>query len=155
MKHYKKYPNRRLYDIEQSSYVTVEQIRKEIVDGQSITVIDSKTDKNLTRSVLLQIISEQEGEGHEPILTNRVMEQLIRFYGDSMQSLVSRYIEQSIMTFIQQQEIHRKRMKSLAEVEPVAFVRKAIQQNMDFWTNLTTTGAAKKSTNKKTSKEDQ
>lgn len=149
MKHYKKYPNRRLYDIENSCYVTVEQIRKEVVDGKSITVIDSKTDKNLTRSVLLQIISEQEGEGHEPILTNRVMEQLIRFYGDSMQSLVSRYLEQSIMTFINQQEIYRKRMKTIAEVEPVALVRKALQQNMDFWTNLTNSGATKKNTDNK------
>lgn len=149
MKHYKKYPNRRLYDTEKSCYVTVEEIRKEVVDGQSITVIDSKTDKDLTRGVLLQIISEQEGEGHEPILTNRVMEQLIRFYGDSMQSLVSRYLEQSIMTFINQQEIYRKRMKTIVEVEPVALVRKALQQNMDFWTNLTNSVAAKKNSDNK------
>lgn len=153
MKHYKKYPNRRLYDIEKSCYVTVEQLRKEVVDGQSIAVLDSKTDKDLTRGVLLQIISEQEGEGHEPILTNRVMEQLIRFYGDSMQSLVSRYLEQSIMTFINQQEIHRKRMKTIAEVEPVALVRKALQQNMDFWTNLTNSAAAKKERDNKDNKD--
>jgi polyhydroxyalkanoate synthesis repressor PhaR len=137
MKHYKKYPNRRLYDIENSSYVTVEEIRREIAKGESIAVVDSKTAKDLTRSVLLQIISEQEGEGHEPILTNRVMEQLIRFYGDSMNSIVSRYIEQSFMTFISQQEAHRKRMKSLSEVDPAKLVRKALKQNVDFWTNLT------------------
>jgi len=137
MKQYKKYPNRRLYDIENSCYVTVEEIRREIAKGESITVVDSKSAKDLTRSVLLQIISEQEGEGHEPILTNRVMEQLIRFYTGSMNSIVSRYIEQSFMTFINQQEAHRKRMKSLAEVDPAKIVRKALKQNMDFWTNLT------------------
>jgi polyhydroxyalkanoate synthesis repressor PhaR len=137
MKEYKKYPNRRLYDIEQSKYVTVDQIRQEIVDGETIQVVDSKSGKDLTRTVLLQIISDQEVEGHAPILTNRVLAQLIRFYGDSMHRLVSRYLEQSIMTFIDQQEAYRKRMKSLSEAEPVALVRKALEQNMEFWANLT------------------
>jgi len=90
MRQFKKYPNRRLYDIEESKYVTVEDIRKIILKGESITVVDSKTEKELTRTVLMQIISEQEAEGHEPILTNRVLEQLIRFYGDSMQSVFGR-----------------------------------------------------------------
>ncbi len=104
MREFKKYPNRRLYDIEQSRYVTVEDLRKVVLHGESISVIDSKTEKDLTRTVLLQIISEQEGEGHEPILTNRVLEQLVRFYGDTMQGVMSRYIEQSIMTFLEHQE---------------------------------------------------
>ncbi len=151
MKEYKKYPNRRLYDIEQSCYVTVEQIRQEIVEGNSINVIDSKTGKDLTRTVLLQIVSEQEGEGHAPILTNRVIEQLIRFYGDSMQSLVSRYLEQSMMTFIEQQELYRRRMKSLAEAEPVALVRKALEQNMKFWTSVATSATRTKRGKKKDS----
>jgi polyhydroxyalkanoate synthesis repressor PhaR len=136
MKQYKKYPNRRLYDIEASSYVTVEDLRAAIVAGESITVTDSKSDKDLTRTVLMQIISEQEGEGHHPILTNRVLEHLIRFYGDTMNNLVSRYIEQSILSFIEQQELNRKRMKHLAEAEPVAMIMKALEQNIEFWTNL-------------------
>ena len=61
MRAYKKYPNRRLYDIEESKYVTVEDIRMVILKGESITVVDSKTEKNLSRTVLMQIISEQEG----------------------------------------------------------------------------------------------
>ena len=73
MKHYKKYPNRRLYDIDASTYVTVDDIRAAITDGESLSVVDSKTGKDLTRTVLLQVISEQEGEGHQPILTNRVL----------------------------------------------------------------------------------
>jgi polyhydroxyalkanoate synthesis repressor PhaR len=81
MREFKKYPNRRLYDISQSKYVTVEDIRQIVLKGESIVVKDSKTEKNLTRAVLLQIIADQEDEGHEPILTNRVLEQLIRFYG--------------------------------------------------------------------------
>ena len=98
MREFKKYPNRRLYDIKESSYVTVEDIRKIVITGQTIQVSDSKTGKDLTRTVLLQIITEQEGEGHEPILTNRVLEQLIRFYGAPMQNVVGKYIEQSIHT---------------------------------------------------------
>lgn len=141
MKEYKKYPNRRLYDIDQSCYVTVEQIRQEIVNGETIRVVDSKSDKDLTRNVLLQIISDQESDDHEPLLTNRVLEQLIRFYGDSMHDLVSRYIEQSILSFIEQQEIYRKRMKSLAESEPVAMVRKAVEKNMEFWAQMSDPGS--------------
>ena len=85
MREFKKYPNRRLYDIQQSKYVTVEDIRQIVLTGESIVVRDSKSDKDLTRTVLLQIIAEQEDEGHQPILTNRVLEQLIRFYGAPMQ----------------------------------------------------------------------
>lgn len=145
MREFKKYPNRRLYDIEQSCYVTVEDIRKIVLKGETISVHDSKTDKDLTRSVLLQIISEQEGEGHEPILTNRVLEQLIRFYGAPMQNVVSRYIEQSIMTFMDHQEKYRSRIQDLAGAEPMALMRKALEQNMEFWNRLAnTTNSTKK-----------
>ncbi|MDZ7684237.1 MAG: polyhydroxyalkanoate synthesis repressor PhaR [Gammaproteobacteria bacterium] len=136
MREYKKYPNRRLYDIEQSKYVTIEDIRQVILKGQTIVVADSKSGKDLTRSVLLQIISEQEGEGHEPILTNRVLEQLVRFYGSPAQSIMSRYIEQSIMTFLDHQERYRKRMMDFTDSEPLATMRRAMEQNMEFWNRL-------------------
>ena len=95
----KKYPNRRLYDTEKSVYVTLEDVRRMILAKDPVKVLDSKTGKDLTRSVLLQIIAEQEAEGHEPLLTNKVLEQVVRFYGDSMQGVLGRYLEQSIMTF--------------------------------------------------------
>lgn len=136
MRDFKKYPNRRLYDIEESRYVTVEDLRKIVLSGESISVVDSKTDKDLTRIVLLQIISEQEGEGHEPILTNRVLEQLVRFYGDPVQGVVSRYIEQSIMTFLEHQEQYRLRMNEFSGAEPLNLMRKALEQNMEFWNKL-------------------
>ena len=139
MREFKKYPNRRLYDIEESRYVTVEDLRKIIITGDPISVVDSKTDKDLTRNVLLQIISEQEGEGHEPILTNRVLEQLIRFYGDTMQSVVSRYIEQSIMTFLEHQEKYRLQVQAFSGSEPLKLMRNALEQNMEFWNNLANT----------------
>ncbi len=142
MRQFKKYPNRRLYDIEESKYVTVEDIRKIILKGESITVVDSKTEKDLTRTVLMQIISEQEGEGHEPILTNRVLEQLIRFYGDAMQSIVGRYIEQSITTFLDHQDRYRQSVRDLTSTEPLTMMRKAMEQNMEFWNRMARTASA-------------
>ena len=136
MRAFKKYPNRRLYDIQQSKYVTVEDIRQIILAGETISVTDSKSDKDLTRSVLLQILSEQESEGHEPILTNRVLEQLVRFYGAPTQSIMSKYIEQSIMTFLEHQEQYRRRMQDLVGTEPLAAMRKALEQNLEFWNRL-------------------
>jgi polyhydroxyalkanoate synthesis repressor PhaR len=129
MREFKKYPNRRLYDIQESKYVTVEDVRQIILRGDMISVVDSKTDKELTRTVLLQIIADQESEGHEPILTNRVLEQLIRFYGSPTQNIMSKYIEQSIMTFLDHQERYRRRIT----------MRKALEQNMEFWNRLANT----------------
>jgi polyhydroxyalkanoate synthesis repressor PhaR len=93
MRELKKYPNRRLYDLDESHYVTVDDVRQMIVAGESIRVLDSKDGSDITRSILLQILAEQEAEGHEPILTNRAIEQIIRFYGQNFGSVVSRYIE--------------------------------------------------------------
>ena len=89
---HKKYPNCSLYDNEESKYVTVEDIRI-ILKRESITVVDSKTEKDLTRTVLMQAISEQECKGNESTLKSRALEQLVRFYGGGMQS---------IMTFLEQ-----------------------------------------------------
>lgn len=139
MRAFKKYPNRRLYDIEESKYVTVEDIRKLVLKGEVIRVLDSKTEKDLTRSVLLQIITEQESEGHEPILTNRVLEQLIRFYGAPMQNVVSKYIEQSIKTFLEHEQNYRQRMQDFSPADPMGLMRKALEQNMEFWNRLTNT----------------
>lgn len=140
MREFKKYPNRRLYDIQQSKYVTVEDIRKIVLGGETISVIDSRTEKDLTRTVLLQIISEQESEGHEPILTNRVLEQLIRFYGAPTQNIMSKYIEQSIMTFLEHQEQYRRHMQGLVGQDPLATMRKAMEKNLEFWNRLANPG---------------
>lgn len=136
MREFKKYPNRRLYDIQESKYVVAEDIRQIILAGETIRVTDSKSSKDLTRTVLLQILSEQESEGHEPILTNRVLEQLIRFYGAPMQGIMSKYIEQSIMTFLDHQEQYRRRMQDLVGVDLLAPMRKTLEQNLEFWNRL-------------------
>lgn len=126
----KKYPNRRLYDTTDSRYITVDDVRKLIVKGESITVEDSKDGTDLTRSVLLQILSEQEAQGHEPVLTNRAIEQIIRFYGDRMGGLVSRYIEQSIVTFLDHQDQFRQRMRKLNDLNPLNLMKQAFDSTL-------------------------
>ena len=128
MREFKKYPNRRLYDLEESKYVTVEDVRKFIQTGESIHVSESKDGADITRQILLQILSEQEAEGHEPVLTNRVIEQVIRFYGDNVGSVVSRYIEQSILTFLEHQDQLRRRMREMNDLNPFNFMRQAMDR---------------------------
>ncbi len=132
----KKYPNRRLYDTQQSEYVTLDDVRKMILGKDPVKVLDSKTGKDLTRSVLLQIIAEQEAEGHEPLLTNRVLEQVVRFYGDSMQNVLSRYLEQSIMTFLEQQELYQRRMREVLNANPLKLMQRLADQNINFLRSL-------------------
>jgi polyhydroxyalkanoate synthesis repressor PhaR len=138
----KKYPNRRLYDTEQSEYVTLDDVRKMILGKDPVKVLDSKTGKDLTRSVLLQIIAEQEAEGHEPLLTNRVLEQVVRFYGDSMQNVLSRYLEQSIMTFLEQQELYQRRMRDVLNASPLKLMQRLADQNINFLRSLLPGGTA-------------
>ena len=128
MRELKKYPNRRLYDLTESHYVTVEDVRKMILAGDSIKVVDSKDGSDITRAILLQILAEQESEGHEPVLTNRAIEQIIRFYGMDYGGVVSRYIEQSMLTFLEHQEQFRKRMREMSDLNPFNFVRQAMER---------------------------
>ena len=121
----KKYPNRRLYDMTDSKYVTIEDVRKLITKGESISVVDSKDDEDITRSVLLQILAEQEQNGTGTVLTNRTIEQLIRFYGDSFGRVASRYIEEAIQAFLEHQDMYRSRMKQLNALNPLNIMRQA------------------------------
>ena len=123
----KKYPNRRLYNTTESRYVTIEDVRKLIVAGESIHVVDGKGGEDITRSVLLQILAEQETEGHESVLTNRVIENLIRFYGDRMGGVVGRYIEQSIVAFLDHQDQWRTHLKQLNDMNPLNLMRQAFE----------------------------
>jgi len=134
----KKYPNRRLYDTEISSYITVDDVRQLIVDGAEFEVRDAKTGEDLTRSVLLQIISEREGDG-EPMLSTHLLSQIIRFYGDSMQGFMGRYLEQSLQVFLDQQAQFRQQMSGLlgqapfAAQTPWAMMNQLTERNMELW----------------------
>jgi len=121
----KKYPNRRLYDTTDSKYVTVDDVRKLIISGESIKVVDSKDGVDLTRTVLLQILAEQEQAGHGTVLTNRTIEQLIRFYGDRFGRVASRYIEEAIQAFLDHQDLYRDRMRQLNAMNPLNVMKQA------------------------------
>ena len=99
----KKYANRRLYNTETSSYVTLDDLAAMVRDGRDFVVYDAKSGEDLTRSVLTQIIVEQEGKGQNMLPTS-VLRQLIGLYGDNLQSLVPRYLEAAMASFAQQQE---------------------------------------------------
>jgi polyhydroxyalkanoate synthesis repressor PhaR len=118
----KKYANRRLYNTETSSYITLDTLAALIREGRDFVVYDAKTGDDLTRSVLTQIIVEEEGKGTN-LLPTTFLRQLIGFYGDQMQSLVPRFLEQSMTAFAEQQEQIRTAMqKTMGNLFPFSNV---------------------------------
>jgi len=128
----KKYPNRRLYDTEISSYITIEDVRQLIVDGEDFEVRDAKSGNDITRSVLLQIISEHESDG-EPVLSTQLLSQIIRFYGDSMQGFMGNYLERSMQVFLDQQQQFRSQMGGLLGQTPWTMMNQLTERNMEMW----------------------
>ncbi|MCU7827430.1 MAG: polyhydroxyalkanoate synthesis repressor PhaR [Candidatus Thiodiazotropha sp. (ex Myrtea sp. 'scaly one' KF741663)] len=127
----KKYPNRRLYDTEESKYITLAQLRQLIIQGDAIRVVDSTTEEDITRNILLQIILESESGG-EPLFTANMLSQIIRFYGGTLQGIFGRYLEQSLSLFTQQQDQVRK---NLGE-DPFSAMTQVAQDNMKMWTDM-------------------
>src|SRR5467141_194657 len=106
----KKYANRRLYNTGTSTYVTLEDLATLVKAGEDFVVFDAKSNEDITRSVLAQIIFEQENKEGQNLLPINFLRQLIRFYGDSMQMLVPRYLEVSIEQLTREQEKFRQQM---------------------------------------------
>ena len=96
----KKYPNRRLYDTETSSYITLAEVKQLVMDSETFAVRDAKTGEDLTRSILLQIILEEETSG-SPMFTAPVLANVIRFYGHAMQGLAGGYLEKNILSLME------------------------------------------------------
>ena len=94
----KKYPNRRLYDTQNSSYITLADVKQMVLTGQDFVVRDAKTSEDLTRTILLQIILEEESGG-VPMLSTQVLAQIIRFYGHAMQGMMGTYLEKNLQAF--------------------------------------------------------
>ena len=131
----KKYPNRRLYDTEISSYITLGDVRELIIKHVSFQVIDAKSKKDITRSILLQIILEQEEDG-APIFSTSVLEQIVRFYGDDLQSIMSSYIENSLRMFVEQQNSMRQQVDSVMRRDPLTLMSDIAEQNMTLWREM-------------------
>ena len=95
----KKYPNRRLYDTQTSSYITLADVKQLVLANEQFVVIDAKSEDDLTRSILLQIILEEEANG-QPMFSSSSLSQIIRYYGHSMQGMMGSYLEKNIQVFI-------------------------------------------------------
>ena len=128
----KKYPNRRLYDTEISSYITIEDVRQLIIEGVEFEVRDAKTGDDLTRQVLLQIIAEHEQNG-EPMLSTQLLSQIIRFYGDSLQGFMGSYLERSMQMFLEQQQQFRQQMSGLIGQAPWTMLNQLTERNLELW----------------------
>ena len=131
----KKYPNRRLYDTEISSYITLEDVRQLISDGEAFEVVDAKTGEDLTRTVLLQIIAEHEEKG-QPIFSTELLTQIIRFYGDALQGFMGNYLERSMQLFLDQQSQFRSQLSSLMGQTPWSMLNQLTERNLDMWKNF-------------------
>lgn len=109
----KKYPNRRLYDTENSTYITLADVKKMVMAAQEFVVRDAKTSEDLTRSILLQVILEEESGG-VPMFSTPVLAQIIRFYGHAMQGLMGTYLEKNMQAFTDMQTRLTEQSKSLS-----------------------------------------
>lgn len=98
----KKYPNRRLYDTDTSTYITLAEIKQLVMDSEAFMVVDAKTGDDLTRSILLQIILEEEANG-SPMFTTPVLSSIIRFYGHAMQGFMGGYLEKNMQALMEMQ----------------------------------------------------
>lgn len=136
----KKYPNRRLYDTSQSQYVNLDAIRTLVMSHKEFQVIDSKSEEDLTKSILLQIITEQENNDSQSLLTQSVLKQLIRFYGSDMQMFLRQYIEQSMAAFLDRQEAVQGVMKDMMEASPLNAFSQMMERNMSVWNAFTPQG---------------
>ena len=131
----KKYPNRRFYDTEISSYITVDEVRQLVVDGEDFEVRDAKTGEDLTRTVLLQIISEHEDKG-QPLFSTKLLSQFIRFYGDSMQGFMGSYLERSMQVFLDQQGQFRSQMNNILGQTPWSVLNDMTERNLELWKQM-------------------
>jgi polyhydroxyalkanoate synthesis repressor PhaR len=128
----KKYPNRRLYDTEESRYITLAEVKDLVMNAVAFRVVDSQTEADITRAILLQIIMEQEAGGN-PLFTAAMLERFIRFYA---QEAFTTFLDQSLDLFVKQQRMFTEQMQGVWGGNPMEFWMKLGQQNMGFWQDM-------------------
>ncbi|MDH3989532.1 MAG: polyhydroxyalkanoate synthesis repressor PhaR [Gammaproteobacteria bacterium] len=130
-----KYPNRRLYDTEESRYVTLADVRDLVINKTDFVVIDRKTSDDITRSILLQVITEQEQHG-EAVMSEDFLSQVIRSYGKVVPGFAADYLEESMNFFMTQQQNLRSQVKRVVGLDPFAAVADVAQKNFARWKSL-------------------
>jgi len=128
----RKYANRRLYDTEASRHINKDDVRKLIAAGKEVRILEDGSGDDITRSVLLQLVAEQE-LGGKPVLSDQMLTQIIRFYDHPMQGVLGSYLHQSFETFLQQQSTLQEQMQELMRNGPFAVMKDVAKQNMEAW----------------------
>ena len=131
----KKYPNRRVYDTHLSKYIKIDDLRDMVIDGTEFQVIDTQTKEDVTRSVLLQIILEQESENN-PLFTSENLRHFIRYYGNNHSDIFSTYLSQSLSFFSQQQEQMGQQFTELFKQNPVDNFNQFNQKGVEMWQDM-------------------
>jgi polyhydroxyalkanoate synthesis repressor PhaR len=131
----KKYPNRRLYDTTESKYITLDDVKKLVIEGVPFLVTDKQTGEDITRNILLQIIIEQEEAG-SPVFSTDMLQQLIGFYGKSMQGTASNFIKQSLSMLAEQQQMFQQQMTRAVTGNPLAAVQEMTERNLNMWRRM-------------------
>tara|TARA_B100001115_G_C15769080_1_gene377296 strand:- start:272 stop:757 length:486 start_codon:yes stop_codon:yes gene_type:complete len=133
----KKYPNRRLYDTEKSKYVTLCDLRELVMNQEEFIVIDKKSDEDITRSVLLQIILEQEETEGQPLFSTEFLHKLIGIYGDPNQQLAGNFLNRTIEMFCEQQKLLSAQMEEAMTVNPMStLLTKMTKTNFEIWKEM-------------------
>ncbi len=141
----KKYPNRRLYDTEISSYITLQDVKELVMSFQDFKVLDAKTQEDLTRCTLMQLIAEEETNGN-PILSPDILKEFVRFYGDSMQAMMSRFLEHSVKLFMEKRAGLKSPLNSMLATNQTSQMHNIAEQNIDtFSSDLESKSASNKS----------
>jgi polyhydroxyalkanoate synthesis repressor PhaR len=131
----RKYANRRLYDTEASRHINKEDVRKLIASGHDVRIVDEGSGDDITRSVLLQLVAEQE-LGGQPVLSDEMLTQIIRFYAHPMQGVLGSYLQQSFESFLQQQSTLQEQMQEMMKSGPFAVMKDVAKQNMEAWQSM-------------------
>ncbi|MSR09054.1 MAG: polyhydroxyalkanoate synthesis repressor PhaR [Gammaproteobacteria bacterium] len=133
----KKYANRRLYDTQASRHVTLDGIRQLVASGEDVVVMDDTTGQDITRSILLQVITEQE-QGGRPILSAEMLKHIIRFYGNPLQDMMGGYLERSVEVFMGQQKVLQDQIQKTMGMAPLSMtplstMQSMAQKNLEAW----------------------
>lgn len=128
----KKYPNRRLYDTEESRYITLADVQKLVRDNESFKVVDTQSGDDITRNILIQVIIEQES-GDKPMFTTEMLTKFIRFYDDVTHGVFSSYLEKNLELFAEQNKLMRNQMSDFMGANALKSMTDIAQRNFDLW----------------------
>lgn len=131
----KKYPNRRLYDTQKSTYITLTQVHDIIRSNEDFKVVDAETGEDITRSILIQIIIDQENS-ENPIFTTDMLTKFIRFYDDAAQNLFGEFLEQNMQMFTEQQKRFQQQVEGMIDNPVTRMVQESTERNLKFWQDM-------------------